>query len=137
MNERNQNGFTLIEVMIVVAILGILAAIAYSSYQNQVIRSNRSDARVTLSDTAQRLQRCYTSYSRYNDDNCTVYEQLTEGGAAIESAEGYYEVTISDDTATTYTLTATAIAAPQTSDDLCDTEMTLNHRGTRSPEACW
>lgn len=137
-NQYTRNvGFTLIEVMIVVAIIGILAAFAYSSYQGQVMRSNRSDAQATLNDTAQRLQRCYTTYSAYDNDNCQVYSQLTTGASKIESPEGFYEITISDDSATTYTLTATAVAPPQTGDTACDNEMTLTHRGQQAPEECW
>jgi|TARA_R100000900_G_scaffold115422_3_gene90239 type IV pilus assembly protein PilE len=136
-HRQSQAGFTLIEIMIVVAILGILASIAYSSYQNQVMRSNRSDAQATLNDTAQRLQRCYTTFSSYDNDNCAVYQQLTTGDARIDSPEGMYRITIDDESATTYTLSATAIRAPQTADEDCDTEMSLDHRGRRTPEACW
>lgn len=126
-----------------VAILGILAAIAWVNYTENVRVSNRSDAHATLNDVAQRLQRCYTTHASYTDDNCEVYDQLDDSGT-IESAEGYYEVTISNDTDTTYTLEADPIRAPQTSDENCinntggdDNTITLTHTGRRTPEECW
>lgn len=138
MRLRQNQGFTLIEVMVVVAILGILAAFAYVSYSDNVMRSNRSDAQATLNDVAQRLQRCYTVHASYTDDDCDVYSDLESGGT-IESPEGLYEITIDDDTRTTYTLEADAIRAPQTNDDDCSgaNAMTLTHTGARAPEECW
>jgi type IV pilus assembly protein PilE len=135
MTKRNK-GFTLIEVMIVVAILGILAGIAYNSYSNQVMRSNRSDAMATLNDVSQRLQRCYTTYSAYDNDDCTVYQ--TMDGGVIESFEGFYEIDFEagSDGPTTYTLVATPVEPPQTNDADCD-DMSLSHTGRRDPEECW
>lgn len=134
-------GFTLIELMIVVAIIGILAAIGYPSYQESVRKSNRTEAKVDLADFAQRLQKCFTAYGRYDDPNnknlCPAYETLKVGNVKSKGNQ-YYKVTISDDTAITYTLTATADKAPQTADTRngCDV-LTLNHRGERSPAVCW
>jgi type IV pilus assembly protein PilE len=78
-------GFTLIELMIVVVVVGILAAIAYPSYQNQVRKSKRADGKAELLETAQELERCYTRFGRYNDGNCDV-------ALPFMSGEGHYEV---------------------------------------------
>lgn len=137
--NKSKKGFTLIEVMIVVAIIGIIAAIAYPSYMTSVRKSNRTEAKTELYDVAQRLQRCYTTYARFDSNQCAVYTQLTTGAGFIPSqGRGFYQITISDDTRTTYTLTATAVLAPQTGDvqDGCNV-MTLNHQGTSLPDVCW
>lgn len=133
MKSGHNKGFTLLEVMIVVAIIGIIASVAYASYTNQVMRTNRSDAIAMLNDASQRLQRCYTTYSRYDSDDCAAFSTYEAG---VESSEGYYEVELTASTAATYTLTATPIRSPQTNDTNCPT-LTLNHAGVRSPEDCW
>lgn len=135
-SSKSNKGFTLIEVIIVVAILGILAGIAWTSYSNQVMRSNRSDAIATLNDVSQRLQRCYTTYSAYNNAECTIFDQLDNG--VVESFEGFYEVDFEagSESATTYTLVATPVEMPQTQDTDCD-DMSLSHTGRREPDGCW
>jgi type IV pilus assembly protein PilE len=59
------NGFTLIELMIVVAIVGILGAIAYPSYQEYVRRGNRAEARATMLDISQMQERFFSSNNAY------------------------------------------------------------------------
>jgi len=135
-NTYRHLGFTLIEIMIVVAIVGILAAIAYPSYVESIKRSNRSEAKSELTDAAQRLQRCYTAYSKFNDSvNCTVYKQLTTGDSKITArGSGYYEITFDTNpavTATTYKLTAKPIKAPQTNDTKCK-EISISQDGQKS-----
>ncbi len=124
--------------MITVAVIGILAAIAYPSYMASIRKSNRAEAKTEMVDIAQRLQRCYTTYGTFISPNCAVYTQLTTSPSYITTrGRGFYRVAISSNTATTYTLTATAALAPQTGDTGCTNTMTLTHLGVQAPTACW
>ena len=121
-------GFTLIEVLIVVAIIGILAAIAYPSYGSYVQKSRRSDAHLALLQEIQNLERCKST--AYSYAACTLMSST--------SAEGHYTITLPTKTATTYTVKATATGS-QAADDDCE-EMTIDHTGARTPAAankCW
>jgi type IV pilus assembly protein PilE len=134
--QKVLKGFTLVEMMIVVAVIGILAAIAYPSYMTSIRKSNRAEAKTELSDAAQRLQRCFTANGSYIAAGCQVYTQLTTPPNIVSRGRGFYRVT-GVAAATTYTLTATAILAPQLADTGC-TVMTLNNLGVQTPAAgCW
>ncbi len=136
--QVKSKGFTLIEMMIAVLIIGILAAIAWPSYLSSVRKSNRAEAKTELTDVAQRLQRCYSVYGKFNDaDNCAVYSELTGSNGYTTRGVGFYKITIGNLSATGYTLTATAVKSPQTEDvNGCDS-MTLTHKGKKGPEGCW
>ena len=133
---RHQGGFTLIELMIVVAIIGILAAIALPQYSDYVTRSRRIDGQSTLLQVAQELERCYTQFSAYDNDSCSVVEASAVSQA---SPEDYYLVTASTLSASTFTLTATPQDA-QASDADCPT-FAVNQLGQRTPDPdpnnCW
>lgn len=139
---KDITGFTLIELMIVVAIIGIISAIAYPAYMDSVRKSNRSDAKVQLNDVAQRLQRCYTTYNKYNHADCGVYKKLSQGTRKILSGEEYYGITLTAITDTTYTLTATPEAGSVQARDVKCTTLTLTNSGVRGATGsdstnCW
>ena len=127
--SRAERGFTLIELMIVVAIIGIISAIAYPSYMESVRKSNRADAKAALNDVSQRLQRCFTAYSDYTNANCALGQTLVDGDS-VNSGEGMYAVT-GNLTATTFALTAAPVAGTTQADDTKCGSLTLNQAGVK------
>jgi type IV pilus assembly protein PilE len=134
-------GFTLIELMIVLAVVAILAAIAYPSYQDSVRKSRRADAKAVLLEAAQWMERYYTLNNRYDQDRAG--NSVTSTTAGIQSFPnsgltkspkeggppgGYYTIALVT-TQNTFTLTATR-AGPQTSDTVCG-DLTLNNTGVK------
>ncbi|WP_432741317.1 type IV pilin protein [Methylobacter sp. G7] len=99
---KRSSGFTLIELMIVVAIIGILASIAYPAYTEYVIRAKRSDAKAALLQV-QLAQEKWRA-------NHTSYDTLANIGVNATSPDGYYTIAVSGNTATAYTATATPLA---------------------------
>lgn len=126
---KQSRGFTLIELMITVLIIGILAAIAWPSYQGFVEQGRRTDGQNALLDTAQALERCYTTYGAYDDGDCGV-------SFPRDSSEGHYQVTATTLTDTTFTLEASPQGV-QASDDCGD--LTLQHTGAKGSDGadCW
>lgn len=138
-----QSGFTLIELMIVVVIIGILAGIAYPSYQNQVRKTKRADGKAALMELASRQEKYFSQCSSYTTNITGAYpaSESSCGAAAglgftAQSADGNYNLSATL-TATGYTVTATAVSASQVNDTGCTT-LSITSIGSKSPASgCW
>jgi len=122
-------GFTLIELMITVAIVGILAAIAYPSYQSYILRSHRSEGMALLSEAAARMERYYAQNSTYQTASLKGLGLSSSADATtLDSPNKYYKLRLGVPTATTYSLSV----APQNAqtNDSCGT-LTLDSTGLR------
>lgn len=133
--RKYTRGVTLIELMIVIVVVSILAAVAIPSYRRYIIRANRSDAKAVLLSTAGALERCFTRFNSYAAaDGCTL-------AFPVASTNGKYSVTAPTQTAAAYTITATA-QGTQADDSECGnfTLTSANVRtvsGSKSAAECW
>lgn len=142
MKKTSQLGFTLIELMITVAIVGILAAIALPSYMEYVDRSNRTDAKIALMQNAQFLERNYTianSYEKLSDGSDVV---LPITRSPVDGTK-LYDIT-ADLTATGYRLRAVPTDGSRMENDKCATlqmnqlgQKTVTGGATLDASTCW
>lgn len=130
---KKQFGFTLIEVMIVVVIVAILAAVAIPSYQNSVQKTRRADAKEALLSAAALQERYFFSKNAYANSVANL-------GVPSTSSEGHYTISIgstvlcgTDPKYPCYTITATA-TGPQLDDTQCRT-FTVTQTGKKASKA--
>jgi len=127
--KQTQQGFTLIELMIVVAIVGILASIAYPSYQDSVKKSRRADVQGVVLGLANAMERRFTESNSYLGAATGSADMGAPGIYTIPAETAtYYTVTISTATASRYILSAAPTGGQST--DKCGT-LTLTHTGVK------
>lgn len=127
-------GFSLIELMIVLAIIGILACIVYPAYKTHIVRTRRTDAIVALNDLAARMEQYYDEHNSYKG---AMIKNL-----GINDNSYYYKLRINSTDDTTYELEAVPISIQAKNDAKCGI-LILNQlgekniSGTGAIENCW
>ena len=131
--KRRNRGFTLIELMVAVVIVGILAAIAYPSYKTYVLKGHRSSAQAFLMDAAQRQQQYFLDNRSYAPDVATLFGTAT---AIPSEVSPYYQIIVATTAGPPPTFLITA--APQgTQVASSEPTLTIDQAGTKLPATVW
>jgi len=139
---NRKSGFTLIEVMIAVAIVAILSAIALPSYKSQMQKTRRSDAKVALTTAASLQERVYMRNNVYSSS----VNDIGGSGGSLLSPAGYYSISVdvtgcvnSQPNGSCYVLTAAPVAGGVQANDTRCASFTLADTGakTATNTDCW
>jgi len=134
---KKDRGFTLIEILIVMVVIGILAAIAIPSYQNQLRKSSRAAAQAVMMDIANK-EIFYLQSQRTYWDCAKPCASFTPIGIALpEDVSRFYDMGVTKDDTTTppsFVITASPKSGTRQAPD---GDLTLNQSGTKSPSDKW
>jgi type IV pilus assembly protein PilE len=119
---KQQNGFTLVELMIVVVIVGILASVALPAYQDYVIRGKLAEATSSLADARVKMEQYFQDNRTYDAGGCP---------ASVATSSDYFTYTCTDLGTDTYTITATGKS------DLSSYSFSVNQDNVKSTSSPW
>jgi len=128
---RQHLGFSLIDVLITVAIVGILAAIAYPSYQSVMRKNNRAAAESYLADVAQRQQQYMLDQRSYASDVSTL------GVPTPATVTPYYTIAIAVAAGPPPSFSASAAPIGSQASDLSGQSLTITNTGAKGPSGAW
>lgn len=141
--RRSQRGFTLMELLVVIAVIGILAAIAYPSYAAYVLRGNRADAKRILLESVQVLERNYTEASSYQTKSDGTTAMTLPYSQSPSSGTARYTIQFDTGQPTRNTYVVKAVPTGAQTGDPCGT-LTIDQTGnkavqgaTQSAVTCW
>ena len=132
---KNSRGFTLIELMVTLVILGILSSMAFGFYRDHVISANRTEGRSALQTAAGTLEKCRSLYGSYNHANCNYADFTTDTNLYQVTGDGNIS-------ASSFTFTATPVAGGSQAYDADCTTLTLTNTGVKGGSGadaseCW
>lgn len=142
------SGFTLMELMVTVAIIGILASIAYPAYTDSVRKSRRGDAKAALLENAGFMERYYSTNFRYTATAGTagcptlpvqcLPREVASASCGIDTRVYYTIAGTCANTNLTFTLTATPVSGSTQASDSCGS-LSIDQAGARTPTTtgCW
>lgn len=129
-------GFSLLEILVSIALIAILAGIGYPSYQSYLIRSHRTEGQTALLDLANRMEEYYAQHNNYQGVS------LDELGIPSATAHHYYQLFIQVTSPTSYLLLAQAKEPQAQQDQGCevltyDSYGNKNSQGQNAQQDCW
>ena len=149
MTSKNVRGFTLIELMVAIAVIAILVAIAVPSYKKHIRDTRRSDAYVALVGLAQAQETFYTEKRTYanflgtetTDDTIRCFSFCKPNSGLALSPDGHYKIGIgagnTGKISNSFVIVATARGIQEKNEEAGCRILTLNSLGQKLPEDCW